>query len=90
MTLPVSIDYAPTLVGDRRLPWADDALCAQTDPEVFNPDKGSTTLPAKSVCAACPVINQCLEYALATNQRFGVWGGKSERERRKILRERAA
>lgn len=72
------------------LRWQDDALCAETDPEAFSPEKGGTTLPAKSVCAACGVRRQCLEYALANGVHHGVWGGKSERERRKILRERAS
>lgn len=67
--------------------WVADALCAQTDPEAFFPDKGGTTKPAKRVCADCPVTEQCLAYALATGQRFGVWGGLSERERRRLLHE---
>jgi WhiB family redox-sensing transcriptional regulator len=72
---------------DRR--WQDDALCAETDPEMFSPERGGSTYNAKTVCGACGVRRQCLEYALATGERSGVWGGKSERERRKILRERA-
>jgi WhiB family transcriptional regulator, redox-sensing transcriptional regulator len=72
------------------LDWQDDALCAQTDPEAFAPDKGGSTRAAKSVCVSCTVKTQCLEYALANNERFGVWGGLSERERRALLRERAA
>jgi WhiB family redox-sensing transcriptional regulator len=65
-------------------PWTQDALCAQTDPEAFFPEKGGSTRDAKKVCAQCPVVAQCLEYALRTNQRFGIWGGLSERERRKL------
>ena len=64
--------------------WAADALCAQTDPEVFHPDKGGSTRDAKKVCAKCPVQTECLDWALTTNEHFGVWGGLSERERRKI------
>jgi len=67
-----------------------DGLCTQTDPEAFFPEKGGRTDPALRVCASCPVSQLCLEYALANNERFGVWGGKSERQRRKILLERAA
>jgi len=61
-----------------------DALCAQTDPEVFFPDKGGTTREAKQICAQCEVTDACLRYALATEQEFGVWGGYSARERRNL------
>jgi WhiB family redox-sensing transcriptional regulator len=66
------------------LEWQDDALCAQTDPEAFFPEKGGSTRDAKKVCAECQVNDDCLEYALVTNQRFGIWGGQSERERRRL------
>lgn len=56
-------------------------LCAQTDPEAFHPDKGTPSTPAQAVCRRCPVEADCLEYALATDQRFGVWGGTTARER---------
>ncbi len=59
-------------------------LCAQTDPELFFPEKGGSTRPAKAVCAGCPVRAQCLEHALAHDERYGVWGGTSERERRRL------
>jgi WhiB family redox-sensing transcriptional regulator len=64
--------------------WQDDALCTQTDPEIFFPDKSGSTVAAKTVCAACDVREQCLGYALENDERFGIWGGKSERERRKM------
>ncbi|MBO1266511.1 WhiB family transcriptional regulator [Arthrobacter cavernae] len=70
------------------LGWQGDALCAQTDPEAFFPEKGGSTRDAKKVCGACNVRSQCLEYALANDERFGIWGGLSERERRR-LRKRA-
>ena len=63
-------------------PWVDDALCAQTDPEAFFPEKGGSTREAKATCAQCFVQAECLDWALTTNERFGVWGGLSERERR--------
>jgi WhiB family redox-sensing transcriptional regulator len=69
-------------------PWQADAHCAQTDPEAFFPEKGGYTRDAKKICAACEVRAQCLEYALKNDERFGIWGGLSERERRK-LRKRA-
>jgi WhiB family redox-sensing transcriptional regulator len=61
-------------------------LCAQTDPEAFFPEQGGSTREAKRVCGRCEVQPECLEYALDTRQRYGVWGGLSERERRKLLR----
>ncbi|MFP3578616.1 MULTISPECIES: WhiB family transcriptional regulator [unclassified Arthrobacter] len=70
------------------LGWQTDALCAQTDPEAFFPEKGGSTRDAKKVCGACNVRSQCLEYALTNDERFGIWGGLSERERRR-LRKRA-
>ncbi|GAA1943468.1 hypothetical protein GCM10009717_07420 [Agromyces allii] len=68
--------------------WQSDALCAQTDPEAFFPEKGGSTRDAKKICTGCEVRAQCLEYALGNDERFGIWGGLSERERRK-LRKRA-
>ena len=70
--------------------WMRHGLCAQTDPEVFFPDKGESARPPKSVCAVCPVRSECLEYALERNERFGVWGGLSERERRRVRAQRTA
>ena len=68
------------------LGWQERALCAQTDPEAFFPEKGGSTREAKRVCTSCEVRSQCLEYALANDERFGIWGGLSERERRKLKR----
>jgi WhiB family redox-sensing transcriptional regulator len=66
------------------LAWQERALCAQTDPEAFFPEKGGSTREAKKVCTRCDVRAECLEYALAHDERFGIWGGLSERERRKL------
>jgi len=68
------------------LSWQDRALCAQTDPEAFFPEKGGSTREAKKVCQSCEVKAECLDYALAHDERFGIWGGLSERERRKLKR----
>ncbi len=68
------------------LGWQDRALCAQTDPEAFFPEKGGSTREAKKVCRACEVRAECLEYALEHDERFGIWGGLSERERRRLKR----
>ena len=64
--------------------WQERALCAQTDPEAFFPEKGGSTREAKKVCQTCEVRAECLEYALMNDERFGIWGGLSERERRKL------
>jgi WhiB family redox-sensing transcriptional regulator len=66
--------------------WQDRALCAETDPEAFFPEKGGSTREAKRICTGCEVRAQCLEYALAHDERFGIWGGLSERERRRLKR----
>ena len=68
------------------LSWQERALCAQTDPEAFFPEKGGSTREAKKVCTQCEVRGECLDYALAHDERFGIWGGLSERERRKLKR----
>ena len=71
--------------GDEgELSWQERSLCAQTDPEAFFPEKGGSTREAKKVCVGCEVRAECLEYALANDERFGIWGGLSERERRKL------
>lgn len=64
--------------------WQELALCAETDPEAFFPEKGGSTKDAKRTCLACDVKDQCLKYALDNDERFGIWGGLSERERRKM------
>ncbi len=66
--------------------WQERALCAQTDPEAFFPEKGGSTREAKRICSGCDVRPECLEYALAHDERFGIWGGLSERERRRLRR----
>ncbi len=66
--------------------WHGRALCAQTDPEAFFPEKGGSTRDAKKICTGCEVRSECLSYALANDERFGIWGGLSERERRRLKR----
>jgi len=71
-------------VDDSLMGWQERALCAQTDPEAFFPEKGGSTREAKKVCTGCEVRAECLEYALENDERFGIWGGLSERERRRL------
>jgi WhiB family redox-sensing transcriptional regulator len=66
--------------------WQESALCAETDPEAFFPEKGGSTREAKKICTGCEVRAECLEFALANDERFGIWGGLSERERRRLRR----
>lgn len=68
------------------LGWQERALCAQTDPEQFFPEKGGSTREAKRICGRCEVRAECLDAALANDERYGIWGGSSERERRNIQR----
>nr|WP_324613310.1 WhiB family transcriptional regulator [Mycobacteroides chelonae] len=66
--------------------WQERGLCKEVDPEIFFPEKGGSTREAKAVCQRCPVRDACLEEALAQDERFGIWGGLSERERRHLKR----
>jgi WhiB family redox-sensing transcriptional regulator len=75
-----------TLVESTEPEWHERALCAQTDPEAFFPEKGGSTREAKKICTGCEVRSECLSYALAHDERFGIWGGLSERERRRLKR----
>lgn len=71
----------------RDVDWMRDALCSGTDTEAFYPNKGESTSDAKRICRRCPVRAECLEYALDMAERFGVWGCRSERERRRLLKD---
>ncbi|MGH9224344.1 MAG: WhiB family transcriptional regulator [Acidimicrobiales bacterium] len=74
-------------VGDRS--WQIQANCLGVDPDLFFPERGASTREAKAVCRACVVRMDCLEYALVNGEKFGIWGGLSERERRRLRRQRA-
>jgi WhiB family transcriptional regulator, redox-sensing transcriptional regulator len=69
--------------------WQTNARCTEVDPEIFFPERGGSSKSARAVCDKCLVKQDCLEYALKNKEQFGIWGGTSERERRKIRRERA-
>ena len=74
-------------VGD--LGWQDYANCRGADADLFFPERGASTRKAKSICAVCQVRVDCLEFAVVNSEKFGIWGGLSERERRKIRKQRA-
>jgi WhiB family redox-sensing transcriptional regulator len=73
-------------LGDRS--WQGQANCLGVDPDLFFPERGASTREAKGVCRGCVVREECLEYALVNGEKFGIWGGLSERERRRIRRQR--
>ncbi|OLT12960.1 hypothetical protein BJF79_03405 [Actinomadura sp. CNU-125] len=82
---PLAIGLAAV---EDQVPWQTRGLCAETDPDAFFPEKGASTRAAKNVCRGCEVRAECLEFALDTDQRFGIWGGTSEKERRALRRLR--
>src|SRR3954451_20922537 len=69
--------------------WQLQANCLCVDPDLFFPERGASTREAKEVCRGCVVRDDCLEYALANGEKFGIWGGMSEREPRRLPRQRA-
>ncbi len=82
-------DHGRAVVGDllgNPPEWQERALCSQSDPDAFFPEKGGSTREAKRVCGLCEVKDECLRYAMTHEERFGIWGGLSERERRKLKR----
>lgn len=68
--------------------WMANGKCREVPPSIFFPSDGIGVQEAQRICADCPVSETCLEYALANRIDHGVWGGRSERERRRILRRR--
>ncbi|MEU0988808.1 WhiB family transcriptional regulator [Streptomyces sp. NPDC005953] len=75
---------------DDALSWQESALCAQTGPDFFFPAPGSSTREAKQLCRACSGRVECLEYALTHDEKFGVWGGLSEKERHRLKQGRSS
>ncbi|MDA8313969.1 MAG: WhiB family transcriptional regulator [Actinomycetota bacterium] len=76
-----------------RADWIEQANCRGVDPELFFPARGEPTRDAKALCKGCVVREECLDYALAHGERWGIWGGTTERDRRRLrrsLRQRAA
>ena len=70
--------------------WRQYARCLGADPELFYPpaDADDAAQPAKAICITCPVRVPCLEHAITHREKQGVWGGLSERERRRLVRQR--
>ena len=90
----MSIPASSLALGSADYTWRKDAICRDTDPDLFFP-VGTTGYAlvqidrAKQVCGECPVSDDCLQYAIETNQDSGIWGGTSEEERRQIRRRLA-
>ncbi|MGP8162459.1 MAG: WhiB family transcriptional regulator [Acidimicrobiales bacterium] len=83
----MSVDIQ-TLTSQGPRAWQARANCMGVDPELFFPERGSSTREAKEVCRGCVVRVECLEFAIANSEKFGIWGGMSERERRRVRRAR--
>ena len=79
-------DLNPEGEVDPELAWSENALCSKVDPEAFFPEKGGSIREAKKLCMACDVRVECLDYAMNHGERFGIWGGLSERERASLAR----
>ncbi|MDQ6617914.1 MAG: WhiB family transcriptional regulator [Actinomycetota bacterium] len=72
----------------KNLAWRQHAACRGVDPDIFYPISEEEADEAKAICASCTVCETCLEYALTNRERDGVWGGATERERRRMIRQR--
>lgn len=84
--MPDSNDFRQSAIS-AETGWMDDALCLGMDPELFFPMRGESTRHAKNVCKECPVRIECLNYAnTSPYEKHGIWGGLSERERRRMYR----
>lgn len=70
------------------LSWQDYANFRGADADLFFPERGASTRRAKTICGECQVRSECLEFAIEIGEKFGIWGGMSERERRRVRRER--
>lgn len=73
-------------IFQQALGWQSRARCVEVDPEIFFPERGGSSKAARAVCNECTVRQECLLYALANREQFGIWGGTSERERRRLRR----
>ena len=83
---PISDEGTPSVDKNTVEDWRRLGICVQTDPEAFHPEKGGPVREAKRICVGCDVRVECLNYALDNDERFGIWGGLSERERRRLKR----
>lgn len=80
-TNPRQVDAERIAKPAREMTWQDRGLCNETDPELFYPEIGSTGIEAKKVCVRCPVQKKCIDWAMETEEPWGVWGGYTAHER---------
>jgi WhiB family redox-sensing transcriptional regulator len=78
------------LPGRGETEWQDQALCAQVDGDLWFPEKGGGSRDARRICGGCPVRAECLEHALANDERFGVWGGATVAQRDRMVKQTAS
>ncbi|MGW0537845.1 WhiB family transcriptional regulator [Streptomyces sp. NPDC003032] len=90
MTTTARAGATAPAAGPRPGTWANDALCAQVDPDLWHPTVGRPVHTAKRICAACPVRTACLDHALNDPSLTGIWGGLTRRERGQLRQETAA
>lgn len=86
LRLAAALPAQPEQIKD----WRADAACIGVDPDLFYPQRGEDTKAPKAICRGCEVRFECLEFALEHGEKFGIWGGESERARRRIRRQRRA
>lgn len=84
-----NVEIVELMSGMEDRGWQARANCMGVDPDLFFPERGASTREAKEVCRGCVAREDCLEYALDNGEKFGIWGGMSERERRRLRRARA-
>ena len=87
MAVTIERDRLHTIPLVEERPWVVLAGCRDIDADVFFGEISATVRQAKRVCAGCPVVDDCLDYALEIDVRFGVWGGMTTRERMAVLRD---
>lgn len=81
-------EHDPILRPDLHPEWREQAACATVDSDLFFPHDGTGVRVAQAICAGCPVKGACLAYALDAGERFGIWGGVSEKQRWNMMRQR--
>lgn len=84
LELDLGILQAPVL---EERPWAVFAACRDADSDLFFPMTKDQETQAVTICNTCPVLDDCLDHALEARERFGVWGGTTEKQRKRLLRE---
>jgi WhiB family redox-sensing transcriptional regulator len=85
--IPVTVTLSLLDLEER--PWAAYASCRAEDPDLFFPGPDGDPQEALRICSGCPVKGECLEWALDTRVHYGIWGGMTERQRRRVLRRSA-